>query len=286
MKIKSFLLLSFLVCSFSANVNAKKKMDVFKLQEMTRPINDSIYNEGYKLYTYEKAAWIGTDMFMEHCKYKDEFEGVIVYEATDGKLHCISYDKFHLQCLLDYTYDENNTYSDVKRPLTEYEAKLIDMRLKMKKKCLETNMINVMECMNTDLIPLPNNCYRMYWLTGTTKENLVPMGNDYSFDFDENLNIIKKTKYHNSFIPSGWPEGKSVNSVMHSHLEDNPYMTPTDVCNYLLYARDCYKINDFQVISPALDCIHFMNGQKKEIITLTIDAIRKITKHSAKKDEK
>ena len=73
MKIKSFLLLSLLVCSFSANVNAKKKMDVFKLQEMTRPINDSIYNEGYKLYTYEKAAWIGTDMFMEHCKYKDEF---------------------------------------------------------------------------------------------------------------------------------------------------------------------------------------------------------------------
>lgn len=282
MKIKSFLLLSLLVCSFSVNVGAKKKMDVFKLQEMTRPINDSIVNEGYKLYRYEKATWIGTDMVMEHCKYKDDLEGVIVYEATDGKLHCIAYDKFHLQCLLDYTFEENNTYSDVKRPLTEHEAKLVDMRLKMKAKCLETNMINVMECMNIGLIPLPNKCYRMYWLTGTSKSNVVPMGNDYSFDFDENLNIIKKTKYHNSFIPTEWPEGKSVKTVMHSHLDDNPYMTPTDVCNFLLYALDCYEINDFQVISPALDCIHFFNGKTKQILSVAIDTIRKINKHSEK----
>ena len=156
----------------------------------------------------------------------------------------------------------------------------------MKQKCLENNMINMMESMNSDLIPLPNNCYRMYWLTGTTKENVVPMGNDYSFDFDENLNIIKKTKYHNSFIPTKWPEGKSVQTVMHTHLEDNPYMTPTDICNFLLYARDCYKINDFQVISPALDCIHFMNGKDKGILSLTIDAIKEITNHSAKDNKK
>ena len=286
MQIKIFLFLSLLVCSFSSSVSAKKKLDSYKLQAMMQPINDSIFNEGYKLYTYEKAAWMGTDMVLEHCKYKDDFEGVIVYEASDRKLHCIAYDKFHLQCLFDYTFDENNTYSDVKRPLTEYEAKLVDMRIKMKEKCLETNMINLQEGMNTDLIPLPGNCFRMYWLTGTSKENVVPMGNDYSFDFDENLNIVKKTKYHNSFIPMGWPEGKSINSVMHSHLDDNPYMTPTDVCNFLLYARDCYKINDFQVISPALDCVHFMNGKDKGILSLTIDAIKEITKHSAKDNKK
>lgn len=286
MQIKIFLFLSLLVCSFSSSVSAKKKLDSYKLQAMMQPINDSIFNEGYKLYTYEKAAWMGTDMVLEHCKYKDDFEGVIVYEASDRKLHCIAYDKFHLQCLFDYTFDENNTYSDVKRPLTEYEAKLVDMRIKMKEKCLETNMINLQEGMNTDLIPLPGNCFRMYWLTGTSKENVVPMGNDYSFDFDENLNIVKKTKYHNSFIPVGWPEGKSINSVMHSHLDDNPYMTPTDVCNFLLYARDCYKINDFQVISPALDCVHFMNGKDKGILSLTIDAIKEITKHSAKDNKK
>lgn len=286
MQIKIFLFLSLLVCSFSSSVSAKKKLDSYKLQAMMQPINDSIFNEGYKLYTYEKAAWMGTDMVLEHCKYKDDFEGVIVYEASDRKLHCIAYDKFHLQCLFDYTFDENNTYSDVKRPLTEYEAKLVDMRIKMMEKCLETNMINLQEGMNTDLIPLPGNCFRMYWLTGTSKENVVPMGNDYSFDFDENLNIVKKTKYHNSFIPMGWPEGKSINSVMHSHLDDNPYMTPTDVCNFLLYARDCYKINDFQVISPALDCVHFMNGKDKGILSLTIDAIKEITKHSAKDNKK
>ena len=286
MQIKIFLFLSLLVCSFSSSVSAKKKLDSYKLQAMMQPINDSIFNEGYKLYTYEKAAWMGTDMVLEHCKYKDDFEGVIVYEASDRKLHCIAYDKFHLQCLFDYTFDENNAYSDVKRPLTEYEAKLVDMRIKMKEKCLETNMINLQEGMNTDLIPLPGNCFRMYWLTGTSKENVVPMGNDYCFDFDENLNIVKKTKYHNSFIPMGWPEGKSINSVMHSHLDDNPYMTPTDVCNFLLYARDCYKINDFQVISPALDCVHFMNGKDKGILSLTIDAIKEITKHSAKDNKK
>ena len=286
MKIKSLLLLSLLICSFSINASAKKKMNVFKLQAMMQPINDSILTEGYKLYCYEKAAWIGTDMVVAHCKYMDDFEGVIVYEATDGKLHCIAYDKFHLQCLFDYTHDENNTYSDVKRPLTEYEAKLVDMRLKMKQKCLETNMINMMESMNTDLIPLPNNCYRMYWLTGTTKENVVPMGNDYSFDFDENLNIIKKTKYHNSFIPTKWPEGKSVQTVMHTHLEDNPYMTPTDICNFLLYARDCYEIKEFEVISPALECVHFFNGQTNQILSVTIDALKRINKQSEKNKKK
>ena len=42
-----------------------------KVREQIEQANDSILEEGIKLYNYEKAAWLGTDLVIEHCKYKD-----------------------------------------------------------------------------------------------------------------------------------------------------------------------------------------------------------------------
>lgn len=272
-----------LALAFAAMSSANAQDWKPKVREQIEQANDSILEEGIKLYDYEKAAWLGTDLVIEHCKYKDELTGVIVYEATDGKLHCIAYDKYFLQCLFDYTFDESNSYSDAKRPLTQDEAKLIGMKTKMQEKCIETQTIQDCGPLNTDLIPLPNGNYRFYWLTGTTETNIVPIGNDYSFDFDENLNIIKQTKYHKSLLSMEIKEG--VTSIIHSHLDDNPYMTPTDVCNYLLYARDCYNIQSFLVLSPALDGIHFMDDKANSIASITTAVLKKINKHQAKKNK-
>jgi hypothetical protein len=38
-------------------------------------------------------------------------------------------------------------------------------------------------------------------------------------------------------------------SVVHSHLADNPYITPTDVCNFLLYRGE---LDDSYILSTAL----------------------------------
>lgn len=247
--------------------------------------NDSIVNEGYKLYYYEKAAWIGTDMAMEHCKDNEEVGGVFTYEAADGKIHCIATDKFFLWCFFDYTLDDKNTYSDSKRSLTANEMQMLKRYQTITEKCLETGILEDHGTMNRELIPLPNNRYRMYWLTSTTKNNVVPLGNDYSFDFDKDLNLIKQTKYHKSFIPI--EVGNNAEIIAHSHLEDNPYMTPTDVCNFLLYARDCFNINFSYVYSKInnIKCVHIINGKDKNIATLTMDALKKILNHHSKENK-
>ena len=55
--------------------------------------------------------------------------------------------------------------------------------------------------LNIDVVEMGDNLTRLYLIQGTNKSKLIPFGNDYSFDFDKNCNLIARRKYHNSFIP-------------------------------------------------------------------------------------
>ena len=105
---------------------------------------------------------------------------------------------------------------------------------------------------NFDFVRINDNLIRLYILQGTVQPNTIPFGNDYSIDFDNNGNALCFRKYHNSLIAIKTVdvEGQQIKSVVHSHLRDNPYITPTDVCNFLLY-RGGLKEN--HILSTALD---------------------------------
>lgn len=112
-----------------------------------------------------------------------------------------------------------------------------------------------------------DNLTRLYLIQGTNKSKLIPYGNDYSFDFDKNCNLIARRKYHNSFIPIDFSQKEgNIHKCTHSHLKDNPYITPTDVATFLLYGHDLYGMNTFSVYSTALSCYFTYNATAHSIV--------------------
>ena len=98
---------------------------------------------------------------------------------------------------------------------------------------------------NFDFVRIDANTTRMYMLQGVERSGIIPFGNDFSFDFDNDGNIKAFRRYHQSFIPV--PNDGEM--AFHSHLKDNPYITPTDICNFLLYHGN---MKETAVLSTAL----------------------------------
>ena len=119
---------------------------------------------------------------------------------------------------------------------------------------------------NFDFVRINDNLIRLYVLQGTVQPNTIPFGNDCSIDFDNSGNPLCFRKYHQSMIAVNTvdDEGKKVVSVVHSHLADNPYITPTDVCNFLLYRGE---LEDSYILSTALGgyIIHHAANNTTEI---------------------
>ena len=103
-------------------------------------------------------------------------------------------------------------------------------------------------------------------------------------DFDNDNNIVAFRRYHNSLLAiPATHDGETVTPI-HSHLTNNPYITPTDICNYLLYARDVHGIKSFIVYSPKLKSRFVYMDETKSIITVTDED--KSKKKDKKKDKK
>lgn len=104
--------------------------------------------------------------------------------------------------------------------------------------------------LNFDVVWITPQLVRLYILQGTTLYDIIPFGNGYSVDFDANMNVLAFRHHHQSYLLM--ENHKEIESLIHSHLKDNPFMTATDVCNYLLYGRDLYGILSFTVVSDYL----------------------------------
>ena len=85
-------------------------------------------------------------------------------------------------------------------------------------------------------------------------------------------NLIARRKYHDSFIPIDF-SGKegNIRKCTHSHLDENPYITPTDVATFLLYGHDLYGMNTFSVYSKALKCYFTYNAETSTILLVDDD---------------
>ena len=221
-------------------------------------INDSILQEGLRLYTYEKLSWMASDLLAEHASVDlSSIRGSAVQMDDNGKLthfYCRQ-DSVVFSCTLDL-YDFSLSWDNTVRPMTEDDRDAVHFRSDIINRIIETygdSIYTIQDgSINIDLIWLGTDNLRAYLLQGTTLNGVIPFGNDYYVDIDRDGNLIEFHRFHHSYIPidirqAG--ENTQVLEVIHSHTVDNPFFTPTDICTALLYAHDLYGMKSVCILS-------------------------------------
>lgn len=221
-------------------------------------INDSILQEGLRLYTYEKLSWMASDLLAEHATVDlSSIRGSAVQLDDKGKLthfYCRQ-DSVVFSCTIDLN-DFTLSWDNTVRPMTEDDRDAVHFRSDIINRIIETygdSIYTIQDgSINIDLIWLGTDNLRAYLLQGTTLNGVIPFGNDYYVDIDRDGNLIEFHRFHHSYIPidirqAG--ENTQVLEVIHSHTVDNPFFTPTDICTALLYAHDLYGMKSVCILS-------------------------------------
>lgn len=270
---KSTLLFVSCLIAFAFSSCSSQKSTLSKtlppLSELTS-ILDSIVEEGYQLYYSERANWVATDLvFAKH--NEEELGHSVSLRLNDSIWTVLFFDKDNGNCVFESRYNIYSNYIitiDSIRPISLEESTLMERKDILINKAISkygNNMLFAPQSFgnpNIDIIRINDQLIRVYFLQGTVQNNVIPFGYDYSIDFDENLEPVVFRKYHNSLIacPTQSKDGADVKTTWHSHLKDNPYITPTDICNFLLYAPK--YMNSFCVLSTAYGCYFtFMRDQ-------------------------
>ena len=227
-------------------------------QDELTTINDSILQEGLRLYTYEKLSWMASDLLAEHALVDlSSIRGSAVQLDDNGKLthfYCRQ-DSVVFSCTIDLN-DFTLSWDNTVRPMTEDDRDAVHFRSDIINRIIETygdSIYTIQDgSINIDLIWLGTDNLRAYLLQGTTLNGVIPFGNDYYVDIDRDGNLIEFHRFHHSYIPidirqAG--ENTQVLEVIHSHTVDNPFFTPTDICNALLYAHDLYGMKSVCILS-------------------------------------
>lgn len=264
----------FFLCTFChpTAVIAQETKPLPPIEELIA-INDSIMAEGLLLYHYEKAAWLSTDVGLESGSF-DKINGSIVYACGTDSLKAIYYNKDENKCYFEYIYDLHNShsYSFEPRELDEDEQTLISLKDTLLHSIANEGLFAAPKefgSLNFDFIFMDEGIIRVYVLQGTVKNNTIPFGNDCSFDFNADKELIAKRKYHSRLIPISFDENNDINSIAHSHLRGNPYMTATDICTFLLYGNDIMNINTSAVYSLDYDTFFEFNSEKFEMYLIS-----------------
>ena len=246
-----------------SNTHARKK-NYKKLPPLNvlAQINDSIIKEGMMLYTHEVMSWRLTDHFFLKQHKADEVGASLVYTQNDSIWSAIFVDKEN-NCIFEYrlnAFSLETEVVDTIRSMTRFECDLLTDKQKKIDTAIKVygDSLNWLSSeignFNFDLLQIGNHS-RLYILQGISKNNIIPFGNDYAIDFNEDNEIVKFRRLHKSFIPVStvMENGEKVVEVYHSHLQDNPFITTTDICNYLLYGRSA-GLTSFSVISTYYHC--------------------------------
>ncbi len=203
-------------------------------------VNDSVIDEGNTLYLHDKLNWVMSDTYKQMCSSKTASLSV-VGQLNDTLMSGIMIDVDQMKCVFECRLNLNTGEIepiDLVRGLSPKEITRAERQIALLEKVGDLEGVyNVAEAgnLNADVVEISPNLTRVYLLQGTDKSKLIPFGNDYSFDFDLTGNLIARRKYHNSFVPIDF-SGKdgNIRKCTHSHLDDNPYITPTDIATFLL----------------------------------------------------
>ena len=262
--------LAFLSCSSLRNTTPK---NLPPLSEVS-PILDSIVEEGYQLYYSERANWIAADLVFEKHEV-DEIGGSITYRTDDDIWVVCFFDTNKENCLYECRFDikfGNTLALDSIRPTSTFEKEQLQRKETMLSEAISkygSELKFAPESFgnpNIDIVRMNDQLTRMYFLQGTIRHDVIPFGNDYSIDFDESLTPIAFRRYHRSLIdsPTKGEKGEDVKLLFHTHLKDNPFITPTDICNFLLYRPK--NMDGFMVASEAYNCMFMFSVNQRCIV--------------------
>lgn len=262
----------FICLFFCCSIYAQKKE--LPSEERLMQINDSIVEEGEALYVSEIMSWRLTDLYFSRQHKAEDIGGSLVYDLSESVCSALFVNKERDNCLFEIRMDLTSGEMDVidsVRPITEREnEELLDRLTKIgiaiKQYADSLNWISQEEGrFNWDLLHIDGH-HRLYVLQGVTKSDVIPFGNDYSFDFNENNEIINFRKYHKSFLPlpTVTENGEIPEETVHSHLRDNPFITATDICNFLLYGMPA-GMKSFSVLSTYYQCCFRFSSSENKI---------------------
>lgn len=244
---------------------------------------DSICAEGYNLFISERVNWVASDSALANYS-TDDFGGNITWQPNDSTWSAVFLDKQQENCIFELRYNlrsgqQSITYTP--RPITAAELQEGVLQNTMFENALERYGDSLLYNSsygrpNFDFIRIDANTIRLYILQGVERPNIIPFGNDYSIDFDNKGNAKTFRRYHHSFLPMPTVDdnGERVRSLYHSHTKDNPYITPTDICNFLLYRGE---MNQTFVYSTALNGYIIYNAESNQALFMTKEAMDKIT---------
>lgn len=282
----SLLIVGLLILSTYSCSTHKKGLSTIKRPsaEKIQYILDSICIEGKNLYHAERANWIATDTVVAHFGM-DAVGGSVRWQPADS-IWCITFfDATQQYTLMEMRYNCRNEeygFTYTQRFLTDAEKNVMKLHNRMFENAINNyrDSIHIANPEfgnpNFDFIRINNKTIRMYILQGTNKPNLIPFGLDYSFDFDYNGNVKVFRRYHQSLIPipTVSEEGEKVGTPFHSHLKNNPYITPTDICNFLLYRNP--EMKQMYILSTALDGYIIYQAENNSAVFLSKEAMDKI----------
>ena len=250
--------------------------------EQLKAINDSIISEGTRLYHLERLSWVSTDKCLEHHPI-EQIGGYAIYAPSDSVLSAF-YADHDGNCIFEFRLNMSNGNELIinkKRLLTPTELAVLQ------EKTMMTDMVKLyadsirylsseIGSFNYDVMRVNDHTLRLYILQGTSMNGIIPFGNDYSLDFDERDHSVTFRRYHRSFVPSQITE--HTRSTIHSHLKNNPYITATDICNFLLYGAGKGKMMDtFIVASTAYNCMFIYSLSKNSIEAISHDEFKRRT---------
>lgn len=261
-KLATLIFLISSLTAFSQNINLQEKAQ-------------EIMQEGKLLYRLELAAWHGSDIFRESFKQPERIGGYFSYVEGDTP-KCLFFSREEVPKVLgvvsfgDLSVVETATIDFKERNFKDFEKDLYEIRTKALFEIQQDTLFKTYSNSSFNLIPLlDREGGKVYILTGPKNTGVVLFGNDYLLTFDKQDNLLAKKQLHQNLIPIffGESEGREVVATVHSHAtETGDFITPTDICTLMLYARFAEWKRHF-VISENYVSIWDVETENLKIIT-------------------
>lgn len=287
-KIRWSKILLLLLPLLSTTFIAKAERTPLPPEKELAAIHDSIIHEALLLYKYEKCAWHSGDAFFKECERVEDVDAILTYALPSSALTTIFFNQDSCKCYYQYIVSENDSVTVIKEPrdVTEYENKLYAYILRCRNQITQLNVFppeSYLGKLNMEVLPLSENLVRFYFIQGANRSNVIPFGNDFCFDFDSEGNMISWRKFHSGLLADNWTKNMKPDYLTHSHLTMTPYMATTDICTFLLYGRDIYKMKKFSVCSSVFGYFFEFDADKLTIKTMNVKQMIKSQKRRIKK---
>ena len=273
---KRFVFTLLLGLFFIPSAIAQKAKPLPNAEEL-KAANDSILTDAYALYLHEKVAWVLEDVLTDSQPTTiNEIAGwfPVGDEEDEDVVKGVFFNIEKNKALFEASFNlKTGTTSGktVARDLSQEEIEMINVREKVLLAVRTLDTKDLPSCpdgctFNTEVIPIDEDLYRVYWMLGTSQQGIIPFGCDFSYDCDSEGNIKGFRRYHKTYIPTQlkMDDGSPVLSVVHSHLKSCPLIAPTDIALFLLYGYEA-GLSGFQVLSTAYNCIFSFDPEAYEI---------------------